>query len=721
MSPVSAGRPDTLLLADTPGTSPDAPAAPAPGRPGRPGVVVAFVVVVALALVLAVVHLTQGTADVGAGDLLRLLLPGADAAGADAGADADDRTVAVLVASRLPRLLAGLLIGVALGVSGAVLQSVARNPLASPDTLAVNAGAYLTVVAVAAFGIGVPFYLQGGVAFLGGLAAAGLVLLLARGGADGPTRLILAGSAIMLALHALTTVLLVLFDQETLGLFAWGSGSIVQSGTRTVTLAAPVVAVGVLAALVVARRLDLLALGDDAATVLGVDVRRTRALAVILAVLLAAIAVTVAGPVGFVGLAAPVIARLVGRRVPGLGRHAVLLPFAGLVGVVVILGADVLLRLLIPGPASISVPTGIVTTVLGAGLLIWLARRLRDAGPRASSGSLGRPRSAGRFATVTTALAVLVVGAVVAGLLLGDRAVLLGDVANWWNGVAGRQVGFVLDQRFPRVLAALLAGAGLALSGTIVQAVCRNPLAEPGLLGVTSGAGLGAVTVILLVPGVGIWPMSAAAAAGALVVFGLVYGLSHRGGLSSDRLVLIGVGAQAGVMALITLLIVMVAPWDVNLALTWLSGSTYGRTLAQLIPVAGALAVVTPLAAVWRRELDVLAIDEDTPRVLGIALDRTRLLLLGAAALLTAAAVCAVGVIAFVGLVAPHAARALVGARHARVVPVAMLLGALLVSVADTLGRFVIAPGQIPAGLGTALLGAPYFVYLLWRSRGGRA
>jgi ferric hydroxamate transport system permease protein len=310
------------------------------------------------------------------------------------------------------------------------------------------------------------------------------------------------------------------------------------------------------------------------------------------------------------------------------------------------------------------------------------------------------------------------VAAVVAGLLLGDRIVLLGDVANWAQGVAGRQVGFVLDQRVPRVLAALLAGAALALAGTIVQAVCRNPLAEPSLLGVTSGAGLGAVLMILLVPGVGIWPMSAAAGAGAIVVFGLVYLLSARGGLGSERLVLVGIGAQAGTTALITLVVLVVAPWDVNLALTWLSGSTYGRSLAQLLPVALALLVMVPLAAAHRRELDVLALDDDTPRVLGLAVDRSRLVLLGAAALTTAAAVCAVGVIGFVGLVAPHAARALVGARHGRVLPVAVLLGAVLVSVADTLGRVVIAPAQIPAGLGTALLGAPYFVYLLWRSRG---
>ncbi|MFD6177284.1 MULTISPECIES: iron ABC transporter permease [unclassified Isoptericola] len=689
---------------------PSAAPATAPGRRAAPArVVAAFALAVVAVLVLSAVHLAQGTADVGALDVLR----------AAVGADTDG-TVAVLLSSRLPRLLAGLLVGVALGVAGAVLQSVARNPLASPDTLAVNAGAYVTVVAAAALGLTVPFYLQGGLAFLGGLAAAGLVLALARGGADGPTRLVLAGSAIMLALHSLTMVLLVLFEQETTGLFAWGSGSIVQSGTRTVSLAAPVVAVGVVGALLLARRLDLLGLGDDAARVLGIDVRRTRVLAVLAAVLLAAIAVTVAGPIGFVGLAAPVIARLVGRKVPGLGRHVLLLPFSALVGVIVVLGSDVLLRALLPGQASVAVPTGVVTTVLGAGILVWMARRLRDsgAGARGARGALGRPRSRARVVTVLVVLVAALVAAVVAGLLLGDRLVLLGDVSNWLQGAAGRQVSFVLDQRVPRVLAAVLAGGALALAGTIVQAVCRNPLAEPSLLGVTSGAGLGAVLMILLVPGVGIWSMSAAAGVGALVVFALVYLLSSRGGLGSERLVLVGIGAQAGTTALITLVVLVISPWDVNLALTWLSGSTYGRSLEQLLPVALALVVMVPLAATYRRELDVLSLDEDMPRVLGLAVDRTRLVLLGAAALTTAAAVCAVGVIGFVGLVAPHAARALVGARHARVLPVAVLLGALLVSAADTLGRVVIAPGQIPAGLGTALLGAPYFVYLLWRSRG---
>jgi iron complex transport system permease protein len=267
------------------------------------------------------------------------------------------------------------------------------------------------------------------------------------------------------------------------------------------------------------------------------------------------------------------------------------------------------------------------------------------------------------------------------------------------------------------VLAALVAGAALAVAGTSVQATCRNPLAEPGLLGVTAGAGVGAVALITTVPAAGIWTLTLVAGASALTTFGLVYGLAWRGGLDSDRLVLIGIGVSAAATALVTLIIVATDPWNTTKALTWLSGSTYGRTLGQVVPVAVALGLVTPVLVATRRRLDVLALDDDTPRVLGMRLERTRLTTLGAAALLTSTAVSAVGVVGFVGLVAPHVARALVGGLHGRVLVVAALLGAALVSIADTVGRTVIAPAQVPAGLITAMVGTPYFVYLLWRSR----
>ncbi|MFV2103406.1 iron ABC transporter permease [Micromonospora sp. LOL_024] len=680
---------------------------PAPaGRLSAPRVVGAFVAAVALLLAVVAVHLTQGTSAVGALELLRLLTGG------------DDETTRVLIASRLPRLLAGLTIGVALGFAGGALQSIARNPLASPDTLAVNAGAHLAIVSVAAFGVALPALPAGGLAFCGGLSAAGLVMALSAGGQAGTTRLILAGAATAMALSSVTMLLLLLFEQATIGLFAWGNGSLVQSDLNALTQLAPVIVAAVAVLMLLCHRLDILALGDDTATVLGIDVRRTRLVVTLLAVLLSAAAVTLTGPVGFVGLCAPVIVRLLGPLVPGVHRHRILLPLSGIAGVVIVLGSDVLLRALMGGQAGVEIPTGVVTTLLGAAILIWLARRHQDAGPtRRPPGGHAAIRSAAFHRTIVAVAATVTAVAVLLGMLAGDTWVLLGDIVNWFNGSTGPAYTFVLDQRWPRVAAAMLAGAALAIAGTSVQAVCRNPLAEPGILGITAGAGLGAVSLLTFVPLAGVWAVSGVAGLGAMLAFGLVYGAAWRGGLSSDRLVLIGFGAWQGGMAMITFMIVAFDPWNTGKALTWLSGSTYGRTATQVLPVVIALLVLTPAVVAARRELDLMTLDDDTPRVLGVRLERTRLIALGAAALLTSTAVSAVGVIGFVGLVAPHAARALVGGRHARVLPVAALLGAALVSLADTLGRTVIAPAQIPAGLVTAMIGTPYFVWLLWRSR----
>lgn len=692
------------MSASAPVRSPETTSSP-PRRRG-PGLLLVTGLGLLLVLLAAAAHVTQGTSAIGLAEVLSYVL-----------GSADPETGRVLAGSRLPRLLAGATVGLALGVAGAALQSIARNPLASPDTLAVNAGAHLAVVASAAVGLSLPTLPAGGMAFVGGLLAAGVVLVVSGGSST--TRLILAGSAGAMALNSVTMLLMLLYQQETIGLFAWGNGSLTAADLVGVRQLAPVVLVTVVVLVVMARRLDILGMGEDTAALLGIRVLRVRVSVVVLAVLLSAAAVTLAGPIGFVGLCAPVIVRLLAPLVPGILSHRALLPLSGMAGVLIVLLADVLLRGALGPEAGVYVPTGVVTTVLGAVVLVLLARTMRDSGPtrQPPSGRPARLRGTGAFVVVLGAAATALVGALVAGILSGDTMVLLGDVANWWTGRTSPGLTFVLDQRLPRVIAAALAGAALAVSGSSVQAVCRNPLAEPGLLGITAGAGLAAVSLLTFVPTAGVWAMTGAAGGGAALAFALVYGLARRGGLNSDRLVLIGVGVSAGVTALITLVIVANDPWNTAKALTWLSGSTYGRTMEQVVPVAVALVLLTPLIFAGRRHLDLLALDDDTPRVLGLRLERTRLLHLGAAAALTATAVSAMGVVVFVGLVAPHVARGLVGGRHVRVIPAAALLGALMVSVADTLGRTVIAPAQVPAGLVTALIGAPYFVWLLWRSR----
>jgi ABC-type Fe3+-siderophore transport system permease subunit len=301
-------------------------------------------------------------------------------------------------------------------------------------------------------------------------------------------------------------------------------------------------------------------------------------------------------------------------------------------------------------------------------------------------------------------------------VLLGDAKLLLGDVTNWLTGRASQGIAYVLDTRVPRVSAALLAGAALALAGTVVQAVTRNPLAEPGVLGVSSGAGLGAVLVVTAAPVVGSVATAGGALVGAAVAATVVFGLAARGGFRQNRLVLVGVGVSSGLTAMTSLVIVLTDPFDATKALTWLAGSTYGRTWSDCIPVAVVLGVCLAVVVAGRRTLDLVSLDEDTPRLLGIGLSRARLGFLVVSVVLTATAIAAVGTIGFVGLVAPHAARALVGRRHALVVPVAVVLGAVLVCVGDVVGRTVIAPAQLGAGILTAAIGAPYFLWLLVRS-----
>ncbi|MFD7933432.1 iron ABC transporter permease [Streptomyces sp. NPDC059755] len=683
------------------------PALRPPAVASRTGAAAVTAALVLLVAALAVVDITQGTAAVGPAEVFKALTGRSDPADAS-----------VVIASRLPRMTAGIMVGVILGAAGAVLQAVSRNVLAAPDTLAVNAGSYLALGLVGVTGVSLPMIASSGVAFVGGLLSATVVLALSGLG-TGTVRLVLAGTALALGLTSVTEGLLLLFPQETEGLYQWNQGSISQNGFDGVLQMLPVVLVGLVGLLLTARRVDALALGDDAARGLGVPVRATRVTVVVLATLLSAAAVTLAGPVGFVGLCAPALVRPLARRYRGFVRTRTTLPVAGLVGAGLVLGADVLLRALVPADTAVAVPTGVVTSLVGAVFLVAMALRLRDTAGADAPDRLRIPSRAA-FLTTLAVLVVVVVGVTIAGVLLGDSKLLLGDVANWAQGRAGRAVSFVLDTRVPRVLAALCAGAALALAGTLVQAVTRNPLAEPGVLGVSGGAALGAVLLVTTVPVAGTWGVAGAAFAGAAVTSVVVFGLAARGGYQHNRLVLVGIGTAAGTTALISLLIVLTDPFNATKALTWLSGSTYGRTMPDVLPVALVLTVGLVFAVVRRGELDLVSLDADTPRLLGLRLSRARLGFLVVSVLLSATAVASAGTIGFVGLVAPHAARALVGRRHVRVVPVAVLLGATLVCTADLLGRTVIAPAQLGAGLMTAVIGTPYFLCLLVRGRRGR-
>lgn len=319
------------------------------------------------------------------------------------------------------------------------------------------------------------------------------------------------------------------------------------------------------------------------------------------------------------------------------------------------------------------------------------------------------------------AVLVAVIAALfVAGLGIGDEPIGLAQIVRVLLGGGGADpvAAIIVEEvRLPRALLAVLVGAALGLAGAIAQSVMRNPLAEPGILGINGGAAFAALVVIVELDNPPARLLPLAAFIGALASAGAIYALAWKGGTSSIRIILIGLGLNALAGAGTGFISAFGDVIAVQQAHVWLAGSLYR---ADWEAVRGlALWLTLPLAAVLAgaRELDVLALGGDTARALGQRVELASAAMVVAMALMSAAAVAAAGLIGFVGLIAPHIARRLVGRRNRAVLPLSALTGAALVLGADLAGRLLLAPASLPAGLVTTLIGAPFFALLLWRRR----
>jgi iron complex transport system permease protein len=319
----------------------------------------------------------------------------------------------------------------------------------------------------------------------------------------------------------------------------------------------------------------------------------------------------------------------------------------------------------------------------------------------------------GRAAVVLTLLAAGVVALAVAGLAVG--AVTLSPAAVV-RGLTGGPEAFVVQQyRLPRVLVALLAGAALAVSGALLQAAVRNPLASPDVVGITKGAGLGAMLAAVATPPVArVWAIPLGVVAGAAAVTVVLLVLARYAGSRGAVLALIGVAISALAAAGIEYLMVAF-PDDADQAMVWLAGSVYGSTGTDVAVLAVWSLVCLPAVVVAVQRMDLAGFDDDTVGSLGRHPARTRALLVTVAVALAAGAVAAVGGIGFLGLLAPHLARLLVGPQARVLVPAAALIGAALLCLADVAGRLVALPNEIPAGIVAAVIGGPYLLVLLIR------
>ncbi|MGP9766989.1 Fe(3+)-hydroxamate ABC transporter permease FhuB [Halomonas sp. AOP13-D3-9] len=599
-----------------------------------------------------------------------------------------------------PRLSIALLAGGGLGLAGVLMQQVLRNPLASPTTLGVASGANLALMTATLMAPGLLVVGREWVALLGGALAVGLVFLLSWRRGLAPIVVVLSGLVVNLYLGALSTALL-LFNHEALsGLLIWGAGSLAQNGWDGVAILWPRLAISCVAAWFLLRPLAVLELDDASAKSLGVSLAYLRFAGMGLAVFITGSIVSVVGIIGFIGLAAPNIVRMAGAR-----RLGPRLLWSALLGAVLLATTDLLLQQF-GGMVAAFIPTGAITGALGAPLLMWLIPRLKLQGDQP-------PKGAGVFAhrhpvpsRLATGLILALLGATLLGLLVGqgvDGWYLLSPDS--WN---------VMQWRLPRVMAAAASGLMLAIAGTILQRLSANPMASPEVLGISGGCAIALILGIFLLPAPTNAMLIGVGTLGAFATLVVLVGINRKSGYLPERLLLTGVAVSALFDAVRS---VMLAGGDPRgqQVIAWLAGSTYYVDITNAVIVGGIAAVLALVTLPFTRWLDILPLGAPTAKALGVTLNRARLALLLLVALLTACATLVVGPLSFIGLLAPHMARLVGFSRAGQHLLGAALIGMLLMVLADWVGRQIIFPYEIPAGLVASLIGGAYFMWGLRR------
>ncbi|CNL09735.1 Fe(3+)-hydroxamate ABC transporter permease FhuB [Yersinia aldovae] len=612
--------------------------------------------------------------------------------------DSDDVRQMLFYYSQLPRLVVALLTGAGLGLVGVLFQQVLRNPLAEPATLGVAAGAQLGLT------VATLWMLPGGeltrqlAAMAGGTAIGALVFGVAWGKRLSPVTLILAGLVLGLYCGAVNG-LLALFNYDQLqGLFLWSSGALNQQDWSTVQFILPRLLITCVLAALLIRPLTLLGLDDGIARNLGLGLSLARLSALGVAILFSAMLVNAVGVIGFIGLFAPLLAKVLGAR-----RLAQRLILAPIIGALLLWVTDQSIIWLTQVWREI--PTGAATALIGAPLLLWLLPRLHSASaPNMDFGGHVPVERQRLRLWAGAGLLLLLAGMIV--------ALMFGRDSQGWSWASGDQIQALLHWRWPRVLAALAAGMMLAVAGTLIQKLTGNPMASPEVLGISSGAAFGVVIMLFIVPGNALVWLLPAGSLGAAVTLLLIMVVAGRGGFSPGRMLLAGIAISTAFTTVITMLLASGDP-RMRGVLAWISGSTYAVGSQQALTTGLIAVILIALAPLCRRWLVILPLGGATARSLGMALAPSRLAILLLAACLTAAATLTVGPLSFLGLMAPHMARMLGFRRAIPQLMIAAMLGGLLMIFADWCGRMLLFPNQIPAGLLATFIGAPYFVYLL--------
>lgn len=604
--------------------------------------------------------------------------------------------------SLLSRLALALLVGAGLGLAGLLFQQVLRNPLAEPTTLGVSSGAQLGITVVTLWHLPGGELTQQFAAMAGAVLVGILVFGVAWGKRLSPVTLILAGLVLSLYAGSVNQIFAIFNHDQLLNMFLWSTGTLNQMDGHNVAMLWPRLLLAFVVALALLRPLTLMGLDDGVAKNLGLALSAARVGTLALAILLSAQLVNVAGIIGFIGLFAPLLAKMLGGR-----RLLSRMLLAPLIGALLLWLADQCVLWLTSHWREVS--TGTATALIGVPILLWLLPRLRT-GSVPPAMNMGDKVPAERQKVMLWCVIGLGVLA-----LLSVIGISFGRDAHSWTWVSGEMLHQLLPWRAPRVLAALVVGMMLGVAGALIQRLTGNPMASPEVLGISSGAACGVVVMMFFVPGDAVAWLLPAGALGAALTLLVIMLVASRGGFSPERMLLAGMALNS---AFVTLLMVLMASGDPRMGglLSWISGSTYNINMPQAVQSAVVGIVFIALAPLASRWLTVLPLGSVTARSAGMALTGSRLALLLLAAALTATATLTIGPLSFVGLMAPHIVRMLGFRRALPQVLMAGLLGGGLMVLADWCGRMLAFPDQIPAGLMATFFGAPYFIWLLRRA-----
>ncbi|TQR44626.1 FecCD family ABC transporter permease [Paenibacillus popilliae] len=328
-----------------------------------------------------------------------------------------------------------------------------------------------------------------------------------------------------------------------------------------------------------------------------------------------------------------------------------------------------------------------------------------------------------RSIAIMITIAVLIVIMVIISMNTGFIRLSPMDLLRTLFGSGTKKEELILfDFRLPRIVISLLIGAGLAVSGCVMQAISRNALADPGILGINAGAGLAVMLFISFYPSTAqapiyLLPVFAWLGAGLTAALICLLSFKRHENISPTRLLLTGIAVAAGISAAMIVLTLKLSPEKYQTMATWLAGSIWGTNWKYVLALLPFIVVLLPYIFYKARIMNVLNLGEQTATGLGAYVSREQILLLAAAVGLAGSCVAVSGGIGFVGLIGPHLARRLVGPKHQLLLPTSALAGSLLVITADTIGRWILQPSEVPTGIVVAVIGAPYFLYLLTRSK----